>query len=205
MLNIFDGILFINLAHRKDRLKKIQDELKSHTDKAFRIEAVFDELNGARGCLQSHIKALDFAIKKGWRHVLILEDDCAFKKNPEEIEAYINNFMDHFKSEWDVFFLGGELKIGEKTAHPFYLKVQFSLRAHAYAVNSHYVRTLRDCFAKTYESMQEDLFYIQSMPKALDRRWAELQLKDRWFIGTKPIAWQRKSFSDIEKGIKPRR
>jgi GR25 family glycosyltransferase involved in LPS biosynthesis len=196
-LNSFDGILYINLTHRLDRKKQMEEELKEIAHKVFRIEGCFDELNGARGCVLSHIKALEFALDKGWGTVLILEDDCFFQKKRDQ--SYIDHFFAHFKNDWDVFFLGGQAKVFEKTTHPDYLKVHFSLRAHDYAVNGHYMEKLRAHFMKTYESMAGDLFFVQSLPKALDRQWAELQLEDRWFIGTKPIARQRKSFSDIEK------
>ncbi|HSX04105.1 MAG TPA: hypothetical protein VLG76_05190 [Rhabdochlamydiaceae bacterium] len=205
-LNFFDGTLYINLPQRTDRRKKIKAELQKAAldpNKIFRIEASYDELNGIRGCVLSHIKALDFAIEKGWKNVLILEDDCLFLKNQNKMDSYINHFLVHFKNEWDVFFLGGEIHLSEKTDHAEYVKVQFSLRAHAYAVNGDYLCKLRDHFVSTYESTKEDLFFTQSLHKALDRRWAELQLKDRWYAGLKPIARQSKSFSDIEKGIKP--
>lgn len=204
-LNHFDGTIYINLAHREDRRKKIEAELQKASlrpRKLFRIEAIYDELNGVRGCVLSHIKALDFAIEKKWKHALILEDDCLFHKGTDN---YIGQFLNHFKSAWDVFFLGGQPKVVEKTAHPDYLRVQFSLRAHAYVVNGSYLQTLRDHFLSTYESMQNDLFFLSSLPKALDRQWVELQLKDRWFIGVKPIACQSSSYSDIEKSRKPRR
>ncbi|HSX12352.1 MAG TPA: glycosyltransferase family 25 protein [Rhabdochlamydiaceae bacterium] len=205
-LNYFDGTLYINLAHRKDRRVKIEAELQKvslNPNKLFRIEALYDELNGARGCVLSHSKALDHAIEKEWKHVLILEDDCLFQKN--KIHSYIENFLTYFKQEWDVFFLGGQLQVFEKTDHPDYLKVQFSLRAHAYAVNGSYLRVLRDHFLATYESMRDDLFFVHCLHKALDRQWVDLQLKDRWFMGIKPIARQSSSYSDIEKSSKPKR
>lgn len=204
----FDGVLYINLEKRKDRNKKIQQELlRLDLDpaKITRIEGYYDELNGVRGCVYSHIKALDFALSQKWKRVLILEDDCLFVKNPERIHSYIANFFHHFKNEWDVFFLGTHLCSHKTTSHSDYLQVEFSLRSHAYAVNGPYLPKLKDHFLSTYKSLEQDLFFIDALTKALDRRWVELQYCDRWYVGKKMIARQSRSYSDIEKGVKPRR
>jgi GR25 family glycosyltransferase involved in LPS biosynthesis len=207
-LNYFDGILYLNLSFRTDRRKEIEgelDRLSIPLEKRYRIEAHYDELNGARGCVLSHLQALDFALEKGWKNVLILEDDCTFSETPEEIETYVGEFIHNFHGEWDVFFLGTHIKFAKMTHHPAYVQVHFSLRSHAYAVNGSYISRLRAHFQSTYEGMQNDLFFLESLPKALDRKWVDLQIADRWFAGIKPIAFQSNSYSDIEKGMKEER
>src|SRR5947207_2762710 len=112
-LNFFDGILYINLAIRPDRRKEIERELKkvsADPNKQFWIEGDYDELNGVRGCVNSHIRALNFALEKQWKNVLILEDDCKFVKNQTGIDSYIQEFIRHFKNDWDVFFLGTRIE-----------------------------------------------------------------------------------------------
>lgn len=207
-LSYFDGIVYINLAKREDRNREILEELGKfdlHPNKVFRIEAVYDECNGTRGCVLSHIRALDFAIQKKWNHVLILEDDCIFTKTAKETHSYIQNFMVHFKNQWDVFFLGTKIEFARKTTHENYVQVLFSLRAHAYAVHGSYLCKLKEHYLSTYASMEGDLFFTFSLTKALDRKWVALQMKDLWFSGIQPIAEQRTSFSDIEKLCKPQR
>lgn len=106
-LNLFDGILYINLEMRKDRKTKIKREFKKvglHPDKIHRIEGLLDELNGTRACAYSHAEALDFAIRQGWKNVLILEDDCLFVKPLSVINNYIHTFFEQFEENWDVFF-----------------------------------------------------------------------------------------------------
>jgi GR25 family glycosyltransferase involved in LPS biosynthesis len=205
-LNAFDGILYINLAIRKDRKIEMERELKRvFVKKHFRIEGKYDELNGARGCVECHIKALEFAMKKGWKNVLILEDDCDFVKPQNEIDAYIHHFLVHFQKDWDVFFLGTKIEFARRTSHPAFVQILFSMRSHAYVVNQPYFEKLRNHYVSTLDSMKNDLFFLSSMTKALDRRWVELQMVDRWFAGIQPIADQRTSFSDIEKTLKPQR
>lgn len=205
-LNLFDGIVFINLNIREDRKEEIEQQLNQvNVQKAHRIEAYYDELNGTRGCVYSHIKALDFALDQGYKNVLVLEDDCIFIKNQNEINSYINTFFEHFQDNWDVFFLGTKILFSEKSTHSDFLRVTGSLRAHAYAVNRNYLLKLRNHFVDTYEDLRKDLFFIFSHSKALDKKWHELQKMDRWFVGRDMIAQQRTSFSDIEKGIKQQR
>lgn len=207
-LNYFEGILYINLNHRTDRNYQIQTELEKtnvNKEKIFRIEGHFDELNGSRGCVKSHIAALEFAIEKGWKNVLILEDDCEFTTDPCNIDSCVNNFAIHFNLDWDVFFLGTRIKYSLPTDHIDYVKVQYSMRAHAYAVNASYLTKLRDHYISTCRELETDLFFISSLHKALDRRWVDLQLADRWFAPKEMIAFQRSSFSDIEKAFKDQR
>lgn len=207
MLNFFDAILYINLPHRNDRKTLLEHELDRvfpNFGKIKRIEAFYDELNGTRGCVYSHILALNYALEKSCERVLILEDDCSFVK-AEEIHRYIADFLESFQNNWDVFFLGTKVKCAEPTHHPAYQRVLSSIRAHAYAVNRHYLNTLRDHFLAIYQSMENDLFFLDSLPKALDRQWISLQTKDRWFAGIDSVAEQRESFSDIEKAFKSQR
>jgi GR25 family glycosyltransferase involved in LPS biosynthesis len=202
---MFDGLLYINLEIRKDRRKEMEEELKklslaSHMQ--FRIEAIFDECNGTKACVASHIKALNFALEKNWNNVLVLEDDCMFLTDWPGIESYVQNFRKHFKQDWDVFFLGANPRSMQATDHPDYHRTLFALNSHAYLVNGPYIRKLRDHFITTFEAIKEDLFFVSSLDKALDRKWVDLQLADRWYIGRKPIAKQRDSYSDIEKRMK---
>jgi hypothetical protein len=53
--------------------------------------------------------------------------------------------------------------------------------------------------------MEHDLFFIDSIKKALDVQWIGLQMCDRWFVGTDMITKQKGSYSDIEKKVRRRR
>jgi GR25 family glycosyltransferase involved in LPS biosynthesis len=201
----FDGIVYINLSFRTDRKEKLLKEfakLDLHEHRYQRIEAYFDELNGTRGCALSHVGALNLAIEKGWNSILVLEDDCRFNKSNKEIEDYIEGFYSHFESNWDVFLLGTDVILSHKTTNPDYLRVIFSMRAHSYVVNGHYIEALRDLFYEAYKSMQQDIFYRTAMKKAIDRRWVDLQQADRWYVGVNKITMQEACYSDIEKSNK---
>ena len=78
-MNLFENILFINLKHRKDRLKnsiKQLNLLKKQIPNINweRFEAIKHD-NGAIGCAMSHLECLYIAKEKNWEHVFICEDD----------------------------------------------------------------------------------------------------------------------------------
>ena len=107
-INKFDGILYINLKNRKDRLESIENELirigaNFSSSKIFRIDAILDKKNGHRGCVLSHLKAVNFAIEKKWKNVLILEDDAIFIKDRLFISSYIDDFFQNFKNQFISF------------------------------------------------------------------------------------------------------
>lgn len=94
---------FINLEHRTDRLKECKRQLRSHFNLR-RIDAVRDT-NGAFGCLQSHIKALNILKDHPDRWMItVFEDDFDpipdFAKRWKPIEIELQNNHD-----WEVAIL----------------------------------------------------------------------------------------------------
>jgi GR25 family glycosyltransferase involved in LPS biosynthesis len=206
VLHPFDGVVYINLSHRKDRNQLLLEELSRLEIAPYlihRIDAIHDFLNGHRGCAQSHYLALEFAQKKGWKNVLVLEDDMQFTKSKEEVKQEIDTFFQHFTSCWDVFFLAANVFESCPTDHPSIKKVLCAQCAHAYAVNQHYFSTLQRCFQEAYQAMQDDEYFVDSLFKAIDQRWKTIQPQGRWYIG-QVLGQQRRSYSDIEHVIRKR-
>ena len=76
-MDLFKHTLFINLAHRTDRLEHVKSELQKMNIVGERVNAV--KMNdGAVGCTMSHIKCLETAKERNWDHVFICEDDILF-------------------------------------------------------------------------------------------------------------------------------
>lgn len=200
-----EGILYINLEHRKDRKRQMLRELaKLQIEKrAERIDAEHNLLNGHIGCCMSHLKALHFAKAKRYRNVLILEDDVVFTSSKKEIENEISYFFAKFQQSFDVFFLGVNVFEFESLSDPKIKRVLCGQAAHAYVVSSNYYDTLIDCFQKSLENMQGDSTFDESLFKAIDQEWKNLQCIDRWYVG-KIHAQQRRSYSDIFHQIKDR-
>jgi glycosyl transferase family 25 len=118
MLNeLFDCIFVINLAHRNDRRVEMEGELNriglSLLDGSAEIlpaskftDAGGFDSTGARGCFDSHLRALKTAYERKSNGVLIFEDDCDFAQNireklPEVLRQLAN-------TEWSIFY-GGHL------------------------------------------------------------------------------------------------
>lgn len=205
-LNQFDAILYINLNHRRDREKLLLADLKAlgvDEEKIYRIEAVHDLLNGHRGCALSHKKALQISKDNGWKNVLILEDDAFFTKSSESIQKTIEDFFNHFSKQWDVFFLAANVFEAKKTKISNFKKILSAQCAHAYAVNNCYYDVLIECFDKAYLEMKDDIDASESLFKAIDQKWKDLQPRHRWYMGDL-LGQQRPSYSDIDHKIRSR-
>ena len=96
----FDQIICINLNRRPDRWEESQRQFSKHKIKVTRHEAVDGNpmgwktrsfqgkeksIPGALGCIASHVAIYELAKKNGWKNVLIIEDDCDFIGNLNEI------------------------------------------------------------------------------------------------------------------------
>ena len=198
-LSAFDGVVYINLDYREDRKAIFLKEMKRlKVKEVHRISAHYDPLNGVRGCLISHLEALDFMEKKGWKKGLILEDDCFFEKDCSILKKQVGDFFQLAKEDWDVFLLGGWYWEVEDSKWENLLRVRYARCSHAYCVKNTYISVLKNCFKKAYDKVQDEVFFICCRPYALDVSWKELQSKDRWYAPLKQLAFQSESFSDIE-------
>lgn len=122
-----DGILVINLDTSRERMDKfLQDNEGSlPLDKVNRLSAVYGRSldsfgkppwftartgerasywGGAGGCTLSHAKAISTAKEKGWRNVLIMEDDVVADRNPDAL-AMLEYALENFKGDY-MLYLG---------------------------------------------------------------------------------------------------
>lgn len=200
MRNI-DGIIYINLEERTDRREMLEQELERIAlpkECVYRLGATLDRLNGIRGCLMSHIRALDFALERGWENALILEDDILFMSNQKEIEAALDAFFCSSEGDWDVLLLGGIYMEKEKTPWEEVVRIQKSFCSHAYLIQREYIPKLKECFSSAVEKIKNDLFRTHSTKFALDQVWLPLQKEDRWYAFERQRILQRMLPSDID-------
>ena len=135
--NQFDEIVCICLASRNDRYI----EQKEIFDKAGIPVSFYrpkkHKNGGVQGCFESHISVITDSYNKGLNNVLIFEDDAT-----PSSEFNIKNMMECISfmktnSDWDLLFLGSNVKSGyktEDTTSPNIFKSRF-LNAHAYVVS----------------------------------------------------------------------
>ena len=117
LTDFFDCILVINLHSRNDRRIEVEGELNkiglSFKDGSAEILSAsrfpdaggFDSI-GARGCFDSHLRALKTAYDRKSKCVLILEDDCDFI---DDIQNKLPSALHHLAATpWSIFY-GGHL------------------------------------------------------------------------------------------------
>ena len=70
-----DNIIFINLKHRIDRKKQITFELDKFNLLNYDHFLAISHKNGAIGCSKSHLTVLKQSKERGYKNILVLEDD----------------------------------------------------------------------------------------------------------------------------------
>jgi GR25 family glycosyltransferase involved in LPS biosynthesis len=119
-INRLDAIIYINLENRSDRKELLMAELtKLNTDmsKVHKVSGVYMPKNGHKGCIQSHILALNMIKMNKWERVLILEDDAELDMDPEIINNLINKSLDELDAnypDWNVIMLATANKVLDK-------------------------------------------------------------------------------------------
>lgn len=120
MIDTFDKIFYINLAKDVDRNNNILKEFAKYDITNFeRIEGVVyteiperilwrnfnktDEkyILGSLGARDSHLSVIRTAYDRGYKKILILEDDITFIINPHKISI---------DTYWDMLYLGGTIE-----------------------------------------------------------------------------------------------
>jgi GR25 family glycosyltransferase involved in LPS biosynthesis len=196
--NKIDGIVYINLEKREDRKKLILHEfniINTDMKKVNKVSGIYTPKNGHKGCVQSHILALQIAIMNNWNNVLIFEDDMMINVNPSIFNDMINNSMDYLKDKkWDVLMLATMFSKKNKLSDNNNLsKVTKATTGSGYIVNSKYYKTLLDLYTVSNNNMSKDKWSrnINNEPYALDQMWLPLQEKDDWFAFNTDLIKQR--------------
>ena len=198
-----DGIVYINLEKRDDRKQLLLQELKKievNSDQINKVSGVYIPKNGHKGCVQSHIIALNIAKMNGWKYVLIFEDDMELNVSPDDFNNMVNDTLDYTKSNnisWDVIMLASGHN--EKEYDNNMIRIKAGTTSSGYIVNSHYYDTLIELFTYCNENMSRDKWSggPEWEPYALDQQWRVLQKNDNWFGFEKDLIKQRNISSTI--------
>lgn len=192
MNNYFDHIYCINLDKRTDRWEDCVKLFKKHNLSVERFSAIDGNtlknptklLPGEYGILSTHIELIKDAKSKGYKNILILEDDVEFIDNINEI---FNSIKGQIPNDWIMLYLsgnhvGGLIQITENV-----FQIIHSFAIHSFAIKS-------------------ELFdlIINGLPKykkAVDVFYAELQSLFPSYVIRPHLTWQRVSFSDIQGGV----
>jgi hypothetical protein len=201
-----DRIYYINLKHRLDRKDEFLSNFSPEDEaKIRRIDAVFVEENGAIGCLKSHIRALQMALDESTNKdeiVLICEDDFYIKDI-----FYCNRMLEwafNTLSKWDVIMLAHNTHDSNDTEYKTekgekIIKINHSATGSGYLMRSSYVSKLLEIYKRDNDKYERTKEFKSEYCN--DVSWVELQKKDNWYAFVPTIGTQRRSYSDIQKGV----
>lgn len=193
---MLDKIFYINLDKRKDRNEHIVNMFRECNIDDSLIErfSAIEDVNGALGCTKSHITILDIAKSRGYKYILIIEDDLSiidrkcFKDNIDNIFNLDINF--------DIIKISGNVINSIPTRLDFLHKVIDSQTTSGYIVNCNYIDKLRSNYIDGMNSM---IKIGRRHENCIDIHWKRLQKNDNWFIFNPKLGYQMDGYSDIER------
>ena len=191
---MLDNVFYINLDHRVDRRKHVEDQLASlGWTKYTRLPAVRCK-DGRVGCSMSHLKLLKMAKQRDLDYIVILEDDITFTK-PDLYNQMLSQFLE-MGLEYDVLLLAGNIRPPLHYVKKFVRRVEKSYTTTGYVVRKHYYDTLID-------NIKSGIRRLLASPhshgqNAIDTHWFPLQKRDTWLIFSPRTVTQLADYSDIE-------
>lgn len=173
--------MYINLARRADRREAVEREFQKLGVMPMRINAI-EHKEGWRGCVQSHIAALEAAkATRQGEYAMICEDDVVFDKSHVELMKLMRVAYEADRNLNVVMFTCTPISISKPVNG--ISKVGTALEGACYVVRKSYIPTL--------------IAAIRPANRPLDQMWNTLQ-SDGWYCMNPPVAHQRPGFSDIE-------
>jgi hypothetical protein len=191
---MFDRVVIINLDRRPDRWLRIGANLAqidwpfaepvrvaAHDGRQDPPPACFAHTPGAWGCLMSHLKVCNQAIRDGIESLLIFEDDGFF---PLDFELRARRFLDAVPDDWESLYLGGYHYLPAGWPRPIdgeVLQGRCVLGTWAYALRGRAIRALGRALEQAPQAIAEDRFGV-------DRLWGVLH-RDRIIKVYTPWQW----------------
>jgi len=193
--NYVDKVIYINLDIRQDRREDLEKLLQEYGIEAERYPAIFKDF-GIVGCGYSHLNVLKLAKERGYKNILILEDDFIFTVSKEEFEQRMIDLFEQ-KNEYDVYFLSYNHdnieKMEEMSENQIINRLLEGTNASGYIVANHYYQKLIDLYEYALPLLaQTGSHWIY----ANDQIWKQLQRVDRWYYLKTPIGKQKSDFSN---------
>jgi hypothetical protein len=193
MSHYIDKIFYINLDKREDRRKEIEDELSKYSLSAERYSAVYTPNSGIVGCGYSHLNVLKLAKERGYKNVLILEDDFEFVVSKEEMEESLATFFETTPI-YDVCLISYIVQKSEEVPGNTHIrKIIDGQTACGYIVNSNYLDILIDLYEWAIPALERT---NEHWNYANDHVWKRLQPGANWFYLVNRLGKQRESYSD---------
>lgn len=174
-LNFIDKIFVINLDRRTDRLSKISDALKRLDLPYERFKAIE---GGIKGCAMSHYGVIELAKNRGYKNILVLEDDAIF------VEDFFDKLNKHIiPVNWNMIYLGSSNILKFKNeGEGGIVRIRSCSSAHAIIIN---------------ESIYDALLAVNDFNGHLDDIYSRI-MEDNWVYTLDPaLVIQGHDYSDI--------
>lgn len=172
MWSFFDRIYCINLKERKDRHALSKKVFEKHN---IPVTYFITERhkNGDRGCFNSHVTICKEAVEKGFKRILIFEDDVV---DTNELNSKNLNFI--FKSlrkipNWQIFYFGcfPDIRYGVSSVFGNIYKTR-AYGAHAYGLNTSIIHRIANLKweGRSYDSYLMESEHYAYLPRMFDQR-----------------------------------
>ena len=136
--NHIDYVFYINLDRRTDRRDHIESTFRRYgIDKYERFSAIPDDF-GIVGCTKSHQAVFKLAKERGYKNVLIFEDDFEFLVTPEEFQETVRQIFLGGSGPGDVCMFSYNVNQMEETDNPYKIRILEASTASCYVVMGHY-------------------------------------------------------------------
>lgn len=188
-------IYYINLDHREDRRKQIEEELARLNLAAERYIAIKNE-NAPIGCSESHLDLIKKAKNLNLDKIMVLEDDFKFLIERKELDIFLRkiNLID-----FDIIMIGYNL-IRSEPYNDFLGKVLEAQTTSGYIIHNKFYDKLIKCWEEGLELYNK--YPNEHWNYILDQYWKRLQPSSKWYYSLKRIGKQRESYSDLSKTVK---
>lgn len=191
----FDKAFCINLKEREDRLNSFLREVGLHdlgdfetfnavNGKDVRVKSRL--LKGEIGIISSVRSILSLAIKRNYKSILIIEDDCVFNEHIRHADQYFDNLP----TNWEMVYLGGNHNTHDGADPPYYINDRIVKLHSTYA--AHCIGFRRNMFDVV-------LKHTRDYKIPLDVTYKNLQMTHNVFGFSPGVATQRPDYSDIQE------
>ena len=202
-----DAVYYINLDHRTDRRKQIEEELDKldvPSEKRVRISGIYTPGFGILGCGLAHKKTMETFLASSHKTCLVLEDDFEFSVDIDYAKLLLGAIFEE-NVEFDCIMLAGCILQAKPTAYPFLLKVLDAHTASGYIITKDFAHVLLESYTESTKLL--DTTYKETGQKIIsyhnDIWWKRYQPYFNWFILNPRIGEQRVSYSDnLERDLK---
>jgi len=186
-----DGAFYINLDARTDRRKEFEGEMEKMGISCERFPAIKGN-PGLVGCGYSHMGVIQEARRRGYKSVLIFEDDFEFIVDKPTFWDTMAKIELDLSGGFDVVMLGYNIQHSEPFSRNL-MRVKEAQTASAYIVHANMYDRLIGLYKWAMPLLQAT---GRHWDYANDQVWKRLQPGTEWYASNVRIGKQRASYSD---------